>query len=337
MEHNVIGAPSHAALYDLILAAEQPCSPFHPKKTLPDLSYLLPDTLEDLLNFDINHIYFELVNSLSTPPPTAPVVSTNCETSEESNAQASRPAPVGPTAGVDRGKSVVSGDLCMAGGGADGGENGCGEKKEKQRQRQSVSVDASLTALMEAGPAITIGKRPMDSEQLAELARVDPKKAKRILANRESAAKSKEKKRLYVTELQKNVQLLESQVNDLINNINMLEKENTERADRVKELRIKLDAMREEDRTKDALSASLKEEVQQLEKEIENLDVLLSYRFPGDFFSPFSSKLPLNQFHTPSQQHLDPQQTQLSMPSPIPPCGQSFAGQYDPDFLNFYQ
>lgn len=45
----------------------------------------------------------------------------------------------------------------------------------------------------------------------------------RIVANRESAAKSKERKKRYLIELQKNVELLEIQITNVFDNICMLE------------------------------------------------------------------------------------------------------------------
>ncbi|WVY97976.1 hypothetical protein V8G54_030127 [Vigna mungo] len=95
----------------------------------------------------------------------------------------------------------------------------------------------------------------------------------------------------------------------------------------------------EQDKAKKALSAVLNGEIQGLKDENRNLQVLLSCS-PGNFFSPFSSKLPLHQFHNPpSQQHLNPQQPQLSMRSPLPPSGSSFTGgHYGPNnFSNFNQ
>ncbi|BAT94299.1 hypothetical protein LR48_Vigan02g204200 [Vigna angularis] len=304
MENNDIGAPSDASLFDQIVATEQPYIPIH-----SDPSYPLLDTFVDLLNVDTKHFDFEMFNSPlpPPPPPTAPLVSVHSETSEKPNEQSSKPAPVGSTDGLDSGKSVVSDDLCMAGGAKNSGEN-----KQKPR-RQNVPLDASLTALMQAGPAISLARRPMGPEELAELAMVDPKKAKRILANRESAAKSKERKKRYLIELQKNVELLEIKITNLFNNICLLQMGNRGRALHVKEVRVKLDIMREEDRIKDALSVVLNGEIQGLKDENRNLDVLLSCRFQGNIFSPFSSKLPLQQFHNPpSQQHLNPQQPQLS-------------------------
>ncbi|KAL2562283.1 hypothetical protein AAZV13_20G129200 [Glycine max] len=62
--------------------------------------------------------------------------------------------------------------------------------KEKRRHRNSYTVAA-------CGPVVSRGKRAMDSEELAELARVDPKRVNRILGNRKSAAKSKKRRVLY--------------------------------------------------------------------------------------------------------------------------------------------
>ncbi|KAK7357240.1 hypothetical protein VNO80_16524 [Phaseolus coccineus] len=373
MENNVIGAPSDAALFDQRPATEQPHSPMHHWRTFFDHSYALLDTFDDLPNFDSKHVDFEMLNSSLLPqlPPTASLVSVDSETSEKPREQSGF-APVGTTAGLDRGKSVVSGDLCMAGGGADGGIKNCKEKKAKPR-RQNASLQASLTALMQAGPAISLARKRMEPEELAELARVDPKKAKRILANRKSAAKSKEKKKRNVIELRKKVDWLEIEVINHINNIPMCKRQIRVIIVHVKEIRIELEAMREEDRSKPELDLSssmlmsaaappysydtlyhaeslkdlprtpqalsaVSKGIHGLEDENKNLDVLLSYRSPGDLFSPFSSKLPLHQFHNPpSQQHLNPQQPQLSMPNPLAPSGPSFTGHYGPNFSNFNQ
>jgi len=171
MENNDTGAPSDALLFDQIVATEQPHNSIH-----SDPCYPLINTFDDLLNVDT----FEMLNSPlpPPPPPTAPLESVHSETSEKPNEQTSKPAPVGSTDGLDRGKSVVLADLCMASGGADGGAKDSGENNPKRR-RENVSLDASLTALIQAGPAISLARRPMGPEELAELARVDPKKAKR--------------------------------------------------------------------------------------------------------------------------------------------------------------
>ncbi|XP_042985650.1 basic leucine zipper 6-like [Carya illinoinensis] len=48
-------------------------------------------------------------------------------------------------------------------------------------------------------------------DRLAELALIDPKRTKRILANRQSAAHSKERKIRYTVELERKVQTLQSE------------------------------------------------------------------------------------------------------------------------------
>jgi len=180
MENNATGAPSDAALFHQMPATEQPQSPSHDWRTFSDPTYPFLDTFDDLPSFDTKLFDFEILNSSMPPPPppTAPLVVVDSETSEKPNEQ-SGAAPEGPTDGLDRGESVVSVDLCMAAGGADGGgDTDCGEKKAKPR-RQNITLNAKLTALMQAGPAVSLAKKAMDPEELAELARVDPKKAKR--------------------------------------------------------------------------------------------------------------------------------------------------------------
>ncbi|ONI02185.1 hypothetical protein PRUPE_6G181900 [Prunus persica] len=56
----------------------------------------------------------------------------------------------------------------------------------RPRHRHSDSVDASLDSIE--------AKKAMAPDKLVELWTVDPKRAKRILANRQSAARSKERK-----------------------------------------------------------------------------------------------------------------------------------------------
>ncbi|KAG4910601.1 hypothetical protein JHK87_056717 [Glycine soja] len=88
--------------------------------------------------------------------------------------------------------------------------------KEKRRHRNSYTVAA-------CGPVVSRGKRAMDSEELAELARVDPKRVNRILGNRKSAAKSKKTRVIYEKELQVKVQQLAIQSANLDNSISFLQ------------------------------------------------------------------------------------------------------------------
>ncbi|RZC14698.1 Transcription factor RF2a isoform A [Glycine soja] len=58
-------------------------------------------------------------------------------------------------------------------------------------------------------------KKIMESDKLAEIASTDPKRAKRILANRQSAARSKERKMRYIAELEHKVQTLQTETTTL--------------------------------------------------------------------------------------------------------------------------
>nr|KJB67941.1 hypothetical protein B456_010G218700 [Gossypium raimondii] len=90
------------------------------------------------------------------------------------------------------------------------GGSGKGEKNDgKGRHRYSNSVDGCSTMeLIEA-------KKAMPPDKLAELWNIDPKRAKRIMANRQSAARSKERKARYITELERKVQTLQTEATTL--------------------------------------------------------------------------------------------------------------------------
>ncbi|KAF3496010.1 hypothetical protein DY000_02052011 [Brassica cretica] len=83
----------------------------------------------------------------------------------------------------------------------------------RPRHRHSNSVDAGCA--MYAGDEIMDAKKAMPPEKLSELWSIDPKRAKRILANRQSAARSKERKARYIQELERRVQSLQTEATTL--------------------------------------------------------------------------------------------------------------------------
>ncbi|TKY51394.1 Transcription factor RF2b [Spatholobus suberectus] len=282
MEPKFTGAPPVTAEFDEILAEPENWS--HHRRAFSENYFPVADTFDDLLNFDFDSdpFDFDMPNfpPPPPPPPTAALVQVDSISSEESNARASRPGPVGSTVGLDRGKCVVVDNLCgigMAGGGAYGGAKGGGEDNVERRHRHSISVDESTTTTTSfGGEPASLVKRAMTTEQLAELARVDPKRVKRILANRQSAAKSKERKTRYARELQKRVQLLKIKATNLSTDVGMLQRETVEMAVRNKELRIRVEAERQQSKIRHALSAALKEEVRSLRNETDHLATILS-------------------------------------------------------------
>ncbi|KAL3843388.1 hypothetical protein ACJIZ3_000791 [Penstemon smallii] len=66
-------------------------------------------------------------------------------------------------------------------------------------------------------------KKIMANEKLSEIALSDPKRAKRILANRQSAARSKERKMRYIAELEHKVQTLQTEATTLSAQLTLLQ------------------------------------------------------------------------------------------------------------------
>ncbi|KAL8130537.1 hypothetical protein V2J09_019692 [Rumex salicifolius] len=129
--------------------------------------------------------------------------------------------------------------------------------------RRNNSMDGSSSSF--EGDSLLDGmKKAMPPEKLAELALLDPKRAKRILANRQSAARSKERKIRYAGELEKKVQTLQTEATTLSAQVTMLQRDTTGLTSENRELKLRLQAMEQQAQLKDALNEALKEEVQRL-------------------------------------------------------------------------
>ncbi|KAL6845978.1 hypothetical protein ACP4OV_023426 [Aristida adscensionis] len=107
-------------------------------------------------------------------------------------------------------------------------------------------------------------KKIIANDRLAEMALADPKRVKRILANRVSAAKSKERKMNYMRELQRKVHVLEMEANTLSAKMNMTQREAAALKTENNEIRIRLQAMEQQAVLKDALNEALNSEVLRL-------------------------------------------------------------------------
>ncbi|KAJ6959691.1 hypothetical protein D5086_030076 [Populus alba] len=102
-------------------------------------------------------------------------------------------------------------------------------ERPRVRHQHSQSMDGSTTIkpemLMsgseEASPADS--KKAVSAAKLAELALIDPKRAKRIWANRQSAARSKERKMRYIAELERKVQTLQTEATSLSAQLTLLQ------------------------------------------------------------------------------------------------------------------
>ncbi|KAJ6826885.1 putative transcription factor RF2b [Iris pallida] len=128
----------------------------------------------------------------------------------------------------------------------------------RPRHRHSVSVDGfGFGEVMEA-------KKAMAPEKLAELAALDPKRAKRILANRQSAARSKERKTRYILELERKVQTLQTEATTLSAQLTLFQRDTSGLTTENSELRLRLQAMEQQAQLRDALNDALKHEVDRL-------------------------------------------------------------------------
>ncbi|KAJ3671398.1 hypothetical protein LUZ60_007477 [Juncus effusus] len=174
--------------------------------------------------------------------------------------------------------------------------------------RRSGSMDGSVSSLPAgifdsdpAGP--DYAKKAMPPDRLAELALLDPKRAKRILANRQSAARSKERKIRYTGELERKVQTLQTEATTLSAQLTLLQRDTTGLTAENRELKLRLQAMEEQAKLRDALNDALREEVQRLKIQAAQIP---NSNSNGNFFNQHQIQNPFfaqNQFHNLNIQH----------------------------------
>lgn len=144
------------------------------------------------------------------------------------------------------------------------------ERPARIRHRRSLSEEGSSAMRAEMvvgrnrGTSRVEGRRAISSEQLEELALVDPKRAKRIRDNRLSAARSKEKKMRYIQELEMRLQTLRAEAAALSAELSMLQREIQELMIENHELRMELQLIEQQVQIQDAVNHSLREELQRL-------------------------------------------------------------------------
>ncbi|KAL1544888.1 putative transcription factor PosF21, variant 2 [Salvia divinorum] len=143
-------------------------------------------------------------------------------------------------------------------------------EKPRIRHQHSQSMDGSTTIKPEMfmsgseDPASADAKKAMSAAKLAELALIDPKRAKRIWANRQSAARSKERKMRYIAELERKVQTLQTEATSLSAQLTLLQRDTNCLTAENSELKLRLQTMEQQVHLQDALNDALKEEIQHL-------------------------------------------------------------------------
>ncbi|MBA0856101.1 hypothetical protein Goshw_023385 [Gossypium schwendimanii] len=143
-------------------------------------------------------------------------------------------------------------------------------EKPRVRHQHSQSMDGStsikpemlMAGSEEVSPAEA--KKALSATKLAELAIIDPKRAKRIWANRQSAARSKERKMRYIAELERKVQTLQTEATSLNAQLSLLQRDTGTLTAENNELKLRLTTMEQQVHLQDALNEALKDEIQHL-------------------------------------------------------------------------
>lgn len=161
----------------------------------------------------------------------------------------------------------VSVDGVLAGFKSSPGMAGVGGESldRRSRHQHSNSMDGSMSIKQEMLSSESLeSKKATAANKLAELALLDPKRAKRILANRQSAARSKERKMRYITDLERKVQTLQTEATTLFAQLTMLQRDTSGLTSENNELKLRLQSMEQQAQLRDALNDALREEVQRL-------------------------------------------------------------------------
>ncbi|KAG7568765.1 Basic-leucine zipper domain [Arabidopsis thaliana x Arabidopsis arenosa] len=146
--------------------------------------------------------------------------------------------------------------------------NSFGERPRIRHQHSqsmdgSMNINEMLMSGNEDDSAID-AKKSMSATKLAELALIDPKRAKRIWANRQSAARSKERKTRYIFELERKVQTLQTEATTLSAQLTLLQRDTNGLTVENNELKLRLQTMEQQVHLQDELNEALKEEIQHL-------------------------------------------------------------------------
>ncbi|XP_022137982.1 probable transcription factor PosF21 isoform X2 [Momordica charantia] len=132
------------------------------------------------------------------------------------------------------------------------------KERPRVRHQHSQSMDGftnikpeMLVSGSEEVPAAD-AKKAMSAAKLAELALIDPKRAKRIWANRQSAARSKERKMRYIGELERKVQTLQTEATSLSTQLTLLQRDASGLNAENGELKMRLQTMEQQVHLQDA-------------------------------------------------------------------------------------
>ncbi|WOG81996.1 hypothetical protein DCAR_0101155 [Daucus carota subsp. sativus] len=180
-------------------------------------------------------------------------------------------------------------------------------------------------------------KKCVGVDEMAQLSLVDPKRAKRILANRQSAARSKERKVRYTSELERKVQTLQSEATTLSAQVTMMQRDTSGMTIENKELMLRLQALEQQAQLRDALNETLREEVNRLKIETGQVPPLNGNSYNQALPPQFSSHPQMYNNFINHQGY----QAQQQQPTRIPPSAINYDearhGQPQASFPNYDQ
>ncbi|CAI0397052.1 unnamed protein product [Linum tenue] len=131
-------------------------------------------------------------------------------------------------------------------------DGGAPSERPRIRHQHSQSMDGSTSIKAEMlmsgseDASAADAKKAMSQAKLAELALIDPKRAKRIWANRQSAARSKERKMRYIAELERKVQTLQTEATSLSAQLTLLQRDTNGLTSENSELKLRLQTMEQQ-------------------------------------------------------------------------------------------
>ncbi|KAK8560695.1 hypothetical protein V6N13_026131 [Hibiscus sabdariffa] len=224
-------------------------------------------TLPDDLNFDFD---FGIVGPTATDGPSSD------ETEEEMysaylNISKFNSSFIISSSHIGESSATAASPAAAGTWGEENASTGVGSSgKPRGRHQHSLSMDGStsikpemlMSGSEEASAAES--KKAMSAAKLAELALVDPKRAKRIWANRQSAARSKERKMRYIAELERKIQTLQTEATSLSAQLTLLQRDSTGLTAENSELKLRLQTMEQQVYLQESLNDALKEEIKHL-------------------------------------------------------------------------
>ncbi|KAJ0246323.1 Transcription factor VIP1 [Hirschfeldia incana] len=276
----------------------------HHRRARSDTFFSGGESIDDLLLFDPSDVDFSSLDFLNAPTPQpqqpSPMSVDSPPEETSSNGGAPPPIPLPPGRHV-RSFSVDSesnffddlaaedAQFAARSGGRKGGHHRS-SSMDGATSSGSFDMDSILAAVSckDGGAKKNMG---MASDRLAELALLDPKRAKRILANRQSAARSKERKIKYTGELERKVQTLQNEATTLSAQVTMLQRGTSDLTTENKHLKMRLQALEQQAELRDALNEALRGELNRLKKAAGEIPQGNGNSFNNNNRAQFSSQL----------------------------------------------